>query len=139
MRLTSAPLIGLRAAGLGLLALWVASCGSGADSAGSVCAERDPHLTYDNFGKGFISKHCVGCHSSLIAGNQRKGAPPGVDLDTYNGVVTWAYRIEARSLGESPGMPPGGGPSEAERARLEEWLGCQVLRDADAQQAQGGR
>lgn len=139
MRLKSAPFFGLRAPGLAVLCLVLSSCGSGGDSAGLVCAERDPHLTYDNFGKGFISKHCVGCHSSLIAGNQRKGAPPGVDLDTYLGVVTWAYRVEARSLGDSPGMPPGGGPSESERARLEEWLSCQVLRDADAQQAQAGR
>lgn len=139
MRLKSVPLSGARAAGVAAMVLLLAACGSGADSAENVCAERGPPLTYDNFGKGFISKHCVGCHSSLIAGNQRKGAPPGVDLDTYYGVVTWAYRIESRSLGESPGMPPGGGPSESERARLEEWLSCQVLRDADAQQAQGGR
>lgn len=132
MRLSSASQLVVLAAGL-------VSCGGGDDTASDVCAERDPPLTYDNFGKGFIAKHCVGCHSSLVAGNQRKGAPPGVDLDTYYGVVTWAYRVEARSLGDNPGMPPGGGPSEEERERLEEWLTCQVLRDADAQQAQGNR
>lgn len=29
-------------------------------------------------------------------------------------------------------MPPGGGPSEEERARLGEWLDCQVAADIEA-------
>ena len=56
MRLKTAPFFGLRAAGLGALGLVLASCGSGGDSAGNVCAERDPPFTYDNFGKGFIER-----------------------------------------------------------------------------------
>lgn len=114
------------------------ACGDPADSGVELC-DRDPPLTYDNFGQGFMGKHCAGCHSSLYEGPNRKGAPPGVDLDSYAGVVTWAYRVEARATGEAPTMPPGGGPSPTELARLDEWLQCAVLRDADAQQAQGGR
>jgi uncharacterized membrane protein len=119
------------------LALVLGCAGKDADSADAGC-ERTPPLTYDNFGKGFVGKHCGGCHSSLVSGEQRKGAPPGVDLDTYRGVVTWAYRVQARATADPPTMPPGGGPSGEELDRLTEWLECQVLRDADALAAEQG-
>lgn len=80
--------------------------------------------------------HCAGCHSSLNPDGHRKGAPAGVDLDSYAGVLQWAYRTEARSLGDNPGMPPGGGPSPAELERLEEWLHCSVFPELAASEAQ---
>jgi hypothetical protein len=120
--------------------LGVGACGGPGSDSGDRSCDRDPPLRYDNFGQGFMGKHCAGCHSSLFEGPMRKGAPPGVDLDTYANVVTWAYRVEARATGDAPSMPPGGGPSPTDLARLDEWLQCSVLRDADAQQAQqGGR
>lgn len=120
--------------------LCAVACGGGERDSGAQACDRDPPLRYDNFGQGFMGKHCAGCHSSLFEGPMRKGAPPGVDLDTYANIVTWAYRVEARAIGDGRTMPPGGGPSPAELARLDEWLQCNVLRDADAQQAQqGGR
>ena len=121
------------------LALTLVSCGGDGSDSSDVNCDRNPPFTYDNFGRGFMGKHCNGCHSSLVSGNQREGAPTGVDFDTYRGIVTWGYRIESRSVGEAGGMPPGGGPSEAEFARFQEWLECQVLRDSDALSAQGGR
>ena len=57
--------------------------------------------------------------------------------DTYDGVLQWAYRTEARSLGDNPGMPPGGGPGPEELARLEEWLQCSVFPELEAAQAEG--
>lgn len=118
------------------LALVVAlsGCGDkGADSAASddPCARR-PALTWDNFGKGLMDKHCNGCHSTLVERSSRKGAPLGVDFNTYVGVLEFADRIGARSLGEAPTMPPGGGPDLTERARLEEWLQCEVAADKAA-------
>jgi uncharacterized membrane protein len=104
-------------------------CGDEGDDSAETCG-RTPSLTYVNFGKGYLAKHCVGCHSSLNPNGHRKGAPLGVDLDTYELVLDWAERIEVRSLGDSPGMPPGGGPSEEERARLEEWLTCTVVPES---------
>lgn len=102
------------------------ACGDNADDSAETCG-RTPSLTYENFGKGYLAKHCVGCHSSLNPSGHRKGAPVGVDLDTYEFVLLWAERIDVRALGDQPSMPPGGGPSEEERARLEEWLTCSVL------------
>jgi uncharacterized membrane protein len=98
------------------------------DSGPGEC-DRDPPLTYDNFGEGFLNKHCVGCHSSLLPAGMREDAPVGVDLDTYQGVLTWADRIEARATGETPDMPPGGGPDTEEIALLTEWLHCEVASD----------
>lgn len=81
--------------------------------------------------------HCAGCHSQLNPAGHRKGAPAGVDLDTYDGVLQWAYRTELRALGDNPEMPPGGGPSPEERERLEEWLQCAVIPELEAAAAEG--
>lgn len=118
------------------LVLLALACGAGAGDTGEAGVDaqctRDPPLTWDSFGQGFMATHCAGCHSSLLPEGMREGAPPGVDLDTYAGVLEYAERVGARSLGEAPTMPPGGGPSEAERARLAEWLACAVAADLAA-------
>lgn len=87
--------------------------------------ERDPPLTYENFGEGYIGKWCRGCHSADQREGQRNDAPPDVNLDTFDDVVLWADRIWARSV-ETDGMPPGGGASQAETDQLAEWLRCEV-------------
>lgn len=124
---------GWRLIGLAALSLALASCdtASQADDTGAVC-DREPALDYDNFGKGFLDQFCNGCHSSLVSEVERNGVPPGVDFDYYGAVMTWAERIDARTLAEDPAtaMPPGGGPSAEERARLHEWIVCGVLPDA---------
>ena len=104
--------------------LLLLACGAPTDS--GTCG-REPPLSYDNFGKGLMGRHCAGCHSSLLPEGQRNLAPLGVDLDTWAGVVQWGTRIEARSIGEAPTMPPGGGPTDQEKAMLTEWLQCDVL------------
>ena len=40
--------------------------------------DRDPPLTYDNFGQAYLGKWCPGCHSSFVRENQRSGAVTGV-------------------------------------------------------------
>lgn len=103
----------------------------GADTGDGACA-RVPPLDWDNFGHGFMTKHCTGCHSSLLPAELREGAPVGVDFDTYQDVLDQSDRILARSVGDAPTMPPGGGPTEEERARLAEWLACEVAADQAA-------
>lgn len=105
------------------------------DSASNSC-DRSPPLTYANFGKGYLDKHCVGCHHSLLPQEMREGAPMGVDLDTLEFSLQWADRIEARATGDIPTMPPGGGPSEDERALLQEWLSCDLLPASESYSAQ---
>ncbi len=96
------------------------------DSGLADCA-HDPPLSYDNFGRGYLRTHCAGCHSEGLPEGSREGAPVGVDLDTWAGALTWAERTEARATGESPTMPPAGGPTPDERLRFEEWVRCELL------------
>ena len=48
---------------------------------GPTC-DREPPLTYENWGEAYISDFCVGCHSSLVEGAERRGATVGVDFNT---------------------------------------------------------
>ena len=91
-----------------------------------------PPLSWDNFGEGFMEQNCLGCHSSYLSGEERHGAPEGVDFNTYADVITWVDRIDARATGEDADMPPGGSVSAEDKALLEEWLLCAVYPDAEA-------
>lgn len=97
--------------------------------------DREVALTYENWGGGFMDTHCNGCHSSIIAPAQRRGAPAGVDFDTYGGIMSWAERVEDRVITaaaeERSQMPPGGGPTAEELEMLHEWLQCGVYPDKD--------
>ena len=107
------------------------ACFAGGDTA-TTC-DREPPLTYESWGEGFVSKHCTGCHSSLLEAGERNGGTVGVDLDTYSGVLIFAERFEARVLvPETPEMPPGGVPTEEELQMLREWLTCSVYPDKEA-------
>ena len=128
-----------------LAGLVLLSCGDKAEDSGaaeSADCDREPALDWHNFGKGLMDKHCNGCHSVLVPEAQRQGAPTGVDFNTYADVIEWRERIEARATTvqlETPTMPPGGGPGEEELALLEEWLACEVAKDAEALATQGAR
>src|SRR5687768_13617973 len=65
---------------------------------------REPPLTYENFGQGFVDQFCRGCHGVNKRVGQRAGAPLGVDFDTFEDIVFWADRIEARAV-DTEGMP----------------------------------
>ncbi len=97
----------------------------------SGCA-ADPPLTWENFGNAFLDDRCNGCHSSFYTGEDRSGAPEGVDFDTWAGVLQWADRIYARSV-ESQTMPPADGISPSDRVMLEQWLKCEVFPAAGIQ------
>jgi len=100
---------------------------------------HDPPLSYDNWGKGFMEKHCNGCHSSIVPPSHRNNAPPGVDFDTYPGVLAFASRIDERAILLNPSpMPPGGGPTEEELSLLYEWLTCSVYPDVERWQQEIG-
>ena len=118
------------------LLLWCVACGNkdAGETGGGAWShcDRTPALTWDNFGKGYMDKHCNGCHSSIIDREQRQGAPVGIDFNTYEGVITFADRVDARATGDAPTMPPGGGPGVEEVARLEEWLACDIAMDREA-------
>lgn len=100
---------------------------------------REPPLTYENFGRALLNRHCNSCHSQDVRPDQRGGAPEGVDFDDWDMVLEWAVRIEATAV-EDNTMPPSGGTLLAdERERLAEWMRCEVLptigvRDAGSEE-----
>jgi hypothetical protein len=87
---------------------------------------RDPPLSYENFGKGILKRHCVPCHSVYAREGQRAGAPPGVNFDSWDDTLVWADRIVAFAV-DSELMPPAGGMVTSERSELAEWMRCEVL------------
>lgn len=84
----------------------------------------DSELTYENFGAPFLLSWCNGCHSSSLPEDSRQKAPLGIDFDTIDKVRAHSARISARGAGDAPSMPPSGGPPEADRQKLAEWLAC---------------
>jgi len=111
--------------GLAVVALLLGACMPQEE----VACVHDPALTYDNFGKGFSTQFCTGCHSSLVPEEHRMEAPDDYNFDTYEGILLWADKIEpVVAAGE---MPPGGGTTESEKAQFAEWMACDVMPDAE--------
>jgi cytochrome c5 len=86
--------------------------------------DQAPVVTYESFGRGFLTTYCNGCHAGAVT--SRQGAPPDVVFDDAEQARAWADRILARSFpddGVAP-MPPAGGlvPEDADRAWI--WLHC---------------
>ena len=112
----------LSMAGLVLLAVGCMPTGE------SLC-RHDPPLTYENYGKGFTEQFCTGCHSSLIAEEQRMGAPEAYNFDTYEGILYWADKM-GQPVADGI-MPPGGGPTDIQKELFAEWMECEVMPDAE--------
>jgi uncharacterized membrane protein len=85
------------------------------------CADI-PLVTYNNFGNGFMTENCQGCHASTTA--DRYGAPESVTFDSVDEVWALAERILARAASDDATMPPAGGVSEEDRTKLGWWLQC---------------
>ena len=107
-----------------------AGCGTGGDGPGDGDGSGDPdrcetsYLDYASFGKPFLLDWCTGCHGAAVPATMRQNAPTDVNFDTLEGARRFADRIAVRAAGETPTMPPAGGPSAEERALLVEWLTC---------------
>lgn len=86
-------------------------------------------LTYDNFGRDFMSKYCLSCHSSAVKGADRRGAPDDHDFDDIDQIRGLKEHIDQKA-GSGPaatntGMPRSEPrPTVDERKKLSEWLAC---------------
>ena len=85
------------------------------------CADT-MEFNWVNFGQGFITESCNGCHYSETP--YRYGAPDHVVFDTSDDV--WAQKgiVLAVAAGENPSMPPNGGTTDLDRLKLQIWLTC---------------
>ena len=91
--------------------------------AGRACPPDSP-LTYASFGEPFFASWCTGCHSSQNTGDARRNAPAGYDYDTLAGIRQWLPLIYAYAADDNTKMPAVGGPSDADRHLLGDWLAC---------------
>ena len=78
---------------------------------GSVCPESST-LSYDTFGRAFMTAYCTRCHASTLQGTARQGAPSDHDFDTLEGIrETPAEHIDeeaaAGPVKVNTSMPPG--------------------------------
>jgi hypothetical protein len=110
-------------------ALGFVACRSG-DASHVDPASRESALcgegtTYENFAGPFFLSWCTGCHSTDLGEGERQSAPLGVDFDTRAGVESHSARALQRVVVERT-MPPAGGPSDAERALLADWIACKM-------------
>src|SRR6185295_10619510 len=72
------------------IALCAVACGDPVEETeggptGSVCPD-DSTLTYESFGRAFMTAYCTRCHSSTLEGSSRQGAPSDHDFDTLEGI-----------------------------------------------------
>jgi uncharacterized membrane protein len=88
-------------------------------------------LTWDSFGRSFMTSYCTRCHSSQLTGPARQSAPLGHDFDTENGVIVVAEHVDGLAAAGpnavNTAMPPSNPmPTEAERRQLGEWVACLI-------------
>ncbi len=105
----------------------------GLDTAGS-CPPVDPP-TYASFGQPFFTAYCIDCHSQSKVGADRRDAPVTIDFDTRSLVRENTSRIDKQAAfgpaADNRLMPPSdhdAQPTDAERIRLGEYIGCEIGR-----------
>jgi hypothetical protein len=103
-----------------------------------------------NFGKTFMYKYCINCHSSELPLSKRNGAPLYHDFDSLFGVFVVTNHIDeqtgigpdatnrfmpgAGTGGKCPSVPGGPldmdciTPTDQERKDLAVWIACEAQR-----------
>lgn len=111
--------------GAALLILVASGCGDDEpDAPSGGCT--DSTLTYTSFAKPFVSSYCASCHAGSLTGTARLGAPADDVFDTRAQLVAKAEDIKEQVVVLKT-MPFGNGtpkPSDADRAKLGQWLDC---------------
>ncbi|MEQ1566934.1 MAG: hypothetical protein ABMA64_14930 [Myxococcota bacterium] len=95
------------------------------DGEADPCADAP---TWDGFAEGYVQTWCLPCHSAIVTGPDRQGAPEGLDFDQWSEVYPYRDRFALRATGEVPEelgpMPPMGGVPQSQVELLGEWLAC---------------
>lgn len=99
---------------------------------------NDSTLTYESFGRPFMTKYCIKCHDSAKVGAERHGAPSFHDFDTLFGIMAVSEHIDettaAGPAAVNDGMPDEGPfPTLMERRQLGEWIACGMPTEQSAQ------
>ena len=107
----------LRTSLLSLLVACHADESAISDSAEPGPRDSIPPVNYTNFGEGFLTESCQGCHASTAV--DRFGAPESIFFDTVEDAWTWKSVIIATVInGAEPPMPPAGGIDEDDLEKI---------------------
>ncbi len=86
-------------------------------------------LTYDNFGRDFVSRYCLACHSGSVKGADRRGAPDDHNFDDIDQIRGLREHMDQKAAAgpaatnsDMPRADPR--PTLEERKKLGEWLAC---------------
>ena len=82
------------------------------------------NLSYLNFGKQYLYRYCVGCHSISLSGSGRHGAPVDINLDYAADALAFRTDMLLYAGNDGAKMPPGVAVAKEERALFREWLKC---------------
>ncbi|MBA3391012.1 MAG: hypothetical protein H0T89_00120 [Deltaproteobacteria bacterium] len=106
---------------LAIVAAMLAGCAEAPlELAEMPCPDTGTSLTYESFGRGFMTSYCDRCHSGA-----KSGAPSSYRFDTHDDIRKHDTRIFIRAAGPNVTMPPGPyDPPDDERDQLAEWLAC---------------
>jgi len=85
----------------------------------------DCTLTYDNFGKAFLEKHCLFCHSSAKTGFARKGAPGDANFDTLDSFKKFTDESMKKVVVKKTMPPMASMLPDDERAKFKQWIECE--------------
>jgi len=93
------------------------ACSSSGTATGAACPTGST-LTYESFGQAFMKTYCTECH----AGKERP------DLSTVTNIRNYRSDIDKTTASgpnaTNTSMPEDDDVSDAERAKLGEWLAC---------------
>ncbi len=112
--------------GLAVLAILALAAAQAVLAADKAC---DPN--YDNFGKAFVAKYCLGCHTSAKTGKDRMGAPKKTNFDAPADIKKAKADIVKMTIAK-PAMPPmDPKPTDDEKAKLKAWLDCEYSQSGN--------
>ncbi len=117
--------MGLSRRGILCLIVFLLGCEEGANA--PVLPSEDcqrPDLTWQSYADGFFRDWCTGCHASQLESGNRNGAPISLNFDNVYDVRDSLDRIQIRTTGAEPSMPPATGPTDEERELLQSWIEC---------------
>jgi hypothetical protein len=98
------------------------------DLTGAECPS-DSTLTYESFGKKFMTDYCLHCHSKSVKDAARNGAPGDHNFDSLAEIDLLKEHID-QYAGSGPKatntkMPAADPkPSKEEREKLSQWIAC---------------
>jgi hypothetical protein len=99
-------------------------------ASGAECS--DMSITYENFGKKFMTDYCLRCHGAEVTCEDRMGAPIDHNFDNLAEIDLLREHIDQKAAKGPDGppntsMPPSDPkPTDEEREKLGIWIACGV-------------